>query len=196
LQAGNVAAAVADLEECIRLNPSDSKTFVRLANLFIGNGDVHRAQGVLQKGLALHPANAQLQGLLAQHSSGRKQTSPVMSPGGGVAHGTGSAMTWNSEESNQSVFCTTLPTSIQAGTSKDDYRWQRSTASGKYFAPKTSTVSSIEARQRKIRNKCMESNRRKQQKLVLQKQAILDQRAEEARIAQVEILRNLLLQFA
>lgn len=110
LQAGNVAAAIADLEECIRLNPNDPKTVVRLANLLMGKGDVQRAQGIIRQGLALHPANAQLQGLLVEHS-GSTQMSPVRSPGGGKegAHPTDSSLTWHSGERLQSLSYTSLP---------------------------------------------------------------------------------------
>ena len=169
--------AIRDLEECTRLNPDDSGMFVRLVNLCIGNQDHVKALSVVRQGLTRHPDNAELKSLLdkctlnihrkADDSSIERHASDHGTTAKHSSHG---------------------PTQLgsREWEVQRDYRWMRSTVSGRWYTPLTSSMSAIEARQRKIREKCVEQTRRKQQGYVEQRQAMLRARDEKARVKHKE----------
>ena len=184
LQADKVSEAIADLEQCLRLDPHDPKIFVRLANLCIGSGDMRKALAVMQEGHALHPNSAELVDLLREYGVNVR----VKGTGGEDAE-RGARMPSSSKRRDAATQCwdaCAQPHTPGFAGDGPDYRWQRSTASGRWYSPHTSSITAIEARQRQIREKCVEMNRRKQQKLVQNKKAVLRAAAEQARLAEEE----------
>ena len=202
LQAERVPEAISDLEESLRLDPHDPKIFVRLANLCIGGGDTDKALSVMRRGHTLHPSNTELVDLLSEYgvNVSARQTVKERESGGVEKKiteeegGRGSTKPitrqrrdaetqwvddWTEESGEQSsVSC--------VGREAPDYRWLRSTDSGRWFSPHTSSITAIEARQRQIRERCVEMNRRKQEHLVQNRQAMLRDAAQQARLAEEE----------
>ena len=180
LQAGKVSEAIRDLQVASNLDPGDAKMFLRLAHLCVGTGDLETGLEAIRSGHAAHPENEELLHLLNEYS---------LSP----------AKRWvpdsRFKEEDSGSGPVTRPREIHADEinlatdgreSGKDYQWQRKTLSGRFFTPITSTVRTIEARQRKIREKCVQINRKKEQKLIGQRRKAQDAAAEEARIAQME----------
>ena len=189
LQAGQMAEAITDLEVCIRLDPNDPKTFLRLANLCIGYGDIQRAIPAIRQGHAMHPDDAELATLLEEYTTKVKRQEDNIIVGDEAAshensgHSEYRSLPAQSSPTQHSVLSMTNMSESVGGR---DYRWQRSTFSGRWYTPNTSSFIAIEARQRKIRQKCMEQNRRKQQKLVQTRQLIMDTLAAQAEFERME----------
>jgi len=189
LQAGQMAEAITDLEVCIRLDPNDPKTFLRLANLCIGYGDIQRAIPAIRQGHAMHPDDAELATLLQEYTTTVKRQEDEIIVGDEAAshensgHSESRSLPAQSSPTQHSVLSVT---SMSESVGGRDYRWQRSTFSGRWYTPNTSSFITIEARQRKIREKCVEQNRRKQQKLVQKRQSIMDALAAQAEFERME----------
>jgi hypothetical protein len=255
LAAGRNAEAVQDLQQCIALDPSDPKTFVRVGAFHRGNHEMLKAISVMEQACSLFPLNAQMAsrlerwkmeqlaeysdahqdaqttGCREEHAEAKQEHHPQHHPqrrsantspatghtveelcGGSVSH---------SRLSHSRLSASILsPSAHEAGLSHDnhhrlscarwsqqgsvrstdgdprlpvqasqflwqasyteckDFRWHRSTSTGKWFTPCTSTVNALEARQRKIRHKCVEVSKRRQDTLVKKRQAILDAQAD------------------
>ena len=202
LQADRVPEAISDLEESLRLGPHDPKIFVQLANLCIGGGDTDKALSVMRRGHTLHPSNTELVDLLSEYGinlgarqtvkereSGAVEKKDTEEEGGGgsekpITRERRDAETqWGDHWTEESGEKSSLSC---VATEAPDYRWLRSTDSGRWFSPHTSSITAIEARQRQIREKCVEMNRRKKQQLVQNRQAMLRDAAEQARLAEEE----------
>ena len=244
LAAGRSAEAVQDLQQCIALDPSDPKAFVRVGALHRGNHEMVKAIAVMERACTLFPLNAQMASRLErwkmeqlaeysdehqdaketgcreerveqveakqqQHPQRRSaNTSPAaghtveegcgerlrlttLSPSAHEArlshdnHHRLSCARWSQQGSVRSTDGDPrLP--VQASqflwqasyTESKDFRWHRSTSTGKWFTPCTSTVNALEARQRKIRHKCVEVSKRRQDTLVKKRQSILAAQAD------------------
>jgi tetratricopeptide (TPR) repeat protein len=223
LAAGRNTEAMQDLEQCIALDPSDPKTFVRVGAFHRGNHEMLKAISVMEQACSLFPLNAQMASRLerwkmeqlaeysdacqdatatgvrreeehSKHAEAKQQHRPsasTLSPSadeGHLSHDNHhrlSCARWSQQGSERSTEGDArLP--VQASqflwqasyTESKDFRWHRSTSTGKWFSPCTSTVNALEARQRKIRHKCVEVSKRRQDSLVKKRQSILDAQAD------------------
>jgi len=174
LQAGKAPEAIRDLEESLRLDPSDAKMFLRLVHLCIGTADLQAGIQAIRSGHAAHPDNTELLHLLNEYSlSPAKRWAPDAS--------------FSEEVSGRATQAdTSALLKADEGDSHKGYEWRRKTMSGKFFQPVTSSVRTIEARQRKIREKCVQLNLKKEQQLVGERKRLQDAAAEVERSAQVE----------
>ena len=190
LQCGNTDAAIRDLEECIRLHPDhpraggDPEAFLRLANLYIASGNLVKALELVDRGLRSHPSQPQLK-MLQEEYSVRVWKDPLSA--------NKSAPDQSSQQRGEHAVMPIVAhhdlrteefgDNTQQG--HDDYRWQRLTLSGRWYSPVTETMSAVEARQRKIREKCVQQNRRKELKRLRSQQQRLQVQAEQERMAQI-----------
>ena len=195
LQCGNTDAAIRDLEECIRLHPDhpraggDPEAFLRLANLYIASGNLVKALEIVDRGLRSHPSQPQLKMLQEEYSvrvwkdpPSANKPAPDQSSQQRGEHAVMPIVAHHDLRTDE------FGDNTQPG--HDDYRWQRLTFSGRWYTPVTETMSAVEARQRKIRERCVQQNRRKELQRLRSQQERLQVEAEQERMAQIAAKKN------